>query len=629
VWLGEVVAFFCFLYLPLAGVHASTLNRSSEAVILSGGSFPAFIGTSIETGENALFLYAYDQALQTWRQIPFQWDQRDTSGSFFNPAGDEILGLDSNDELVFMALDAGDRALTSWIADLNSQTFLRYEIQITDPLEPSSVGWVYLYKSLTLQQTFEQDYVTYVPSQDPNTGEDFIESDVYKIGGNAKGIFGFLSLQPNPTVNLLDRQKIRGRTTLFGAFDEESDLGFVHVTAVDGPVRVIREITLELVNLLEVSLPLQYFRDSVVLEGNLSIPQEIKFLFFTIKVQEIRHSIDLSAAASGMEMFNPNNSSVPINGENDPNVNKQIDFLPDVNYVHITGDQGTIINLFEIPDTIGDTRQLYYKDQLDTNDPGDGDSYGDSGVLITGQDIDGEFPLALKLVFRGPNQPSSVASALADYEENPLTVSLMPQAIGAVPVELASFTAAADGNDVHLHWVTVTETDNFGFDVERKDAAEIAWQRIGFVHGAGTTSAPEDYDFYDLDLAPGAVEYRLKQIDTDGSFEYSQTVAVAIGLPGDFVLHQNYPNPFNPSTEIRYEIPARQHGDEAAPTELTVYNLLGEKVVTLVREQQPPGFYALSWDGLSGTGQRVASGVYLYVLRSGEFTASRKMLLVR
>lgn len=630
-WCGGVVLWFAVLACASrapAQNNANTLNRPYEAVILSGDRFAEFAGSSIAPGECVLFLYAFRAETQQWEQIPFQWDERDTSGSFFNPTGDEILGLDNNDELAFMAADAGDWAPTSWIPDPGSKDFIRYEIKLIDPLDPQKNGWVYLYKSLTDRKTFAADYVNYIASADPGTGEDFVESDVYKIGGNAEGIFAFLSLQPNPAVNLLDRQKIRGKTDFFllPDFDEDSDLTFVRVEAIDGAVRVIRQITLELAGLLEVSLPLQYFRHSVLLEGNLVIPTKIEVSIFEIKVKEIRHSIDLSAAAMGMELFNPNNAKVPIDGEDDPNVNKQIDFLPKVNYIHITGTQGTIIDLIKVPDGIGDNRELYYQDKTNIGDPGDGNAFGDAGVRITGNDIEGEFPLALKLVLLSGSQPVSVGSELALFEESPLSVELMPQASGTVPVELVSFSARVVDSEVVLEWVTASESNNFGFQVQRK-AGDGEWLRIGFVSGAGTTTETQRYTFRDAAAGPGVLFYRLKQLDTDGAFEYTQAVSVTFGVPEVFALAQNYPNPFNPTTEIRYQIPARDA--IARDTELAVYNLLGQKVRTLVREQQGPGFYSVTWDATDEAGIPLPSGVYAYQLRSGGFAAVKKMLLVR
>ncbi|MBK6914493.1 MAG: hypothetical protein IPH11_12910 [Ignavibacteriales bacterium] len=128
-----------------------------------------------------------------------------------------------------------------------------------------------------------------------------------------------------------------------------------------------------------------------------------------------------------------------------------------------------------------------------------------------------------------------------------------------VPVELTSFTATAERNSVSLNWQTVTETNNSGFKIERKQVGSPQssvsnqdWNQIAFIPGFGTTTEPKSYSFVDENLSAGKYQYRLKQIDFDGTFEYSNTVEVEINSPTEFSLGQNYPNPFNPTTKIKY-----------------------------------------------------------------------------
>lgn len=198
-----------------------------------------------------------------------------------------------------------------------------------------------------------------------------------------------------------------------------------------------------------------------------------------------------------------------------------------------------------------------------------------------------------------------------------------------VPVELSSFTASVDKDNVHLNWLTATEMNNFGFDIERRTNGKDDWTKIAFVSGNGTSVVPVHYEYYDLDLQPGSYEYRLKQIDLDGSFEYSGIVSTVVGLPETFTLHQNFPNPFNPATAIHYQIPFRKHDPGADNrTILRIYNLLGEEVRTLVAADQAPGFYKVIWDGKDNLGRRVTSGVYYYQLKSGNIIDTKKMVLV-
>jgi len=94
-------------------------------------------------------------------------------------------------------------------------------------------------------------------------------------------------------------------------------------------------------------------------------------------------------------------------------------------------------------------------------------------------------------------------------------------------------------------------------------------------------------------------------------------------LPVNFSLYQNYPNPFNPTTEIRFSVSKQTH------VSLEIYNLMGQKIATLMDAKKYPGRYAISWDGKNRNGCAVSSGVYFYRLQAGDFNATMKMLLIR
>lgn len=185
-----------------------------------------------------------------------------------------------------------------------------------------------------------------------------------------------------------------------------------------------------------------------------------------------------------------------------------------------------------------------------------------------------------------------------------------------VPVELTSFAAASDKNDVILTWNTATELNNQGFEIQRKITGEF--ERVGFVEGRGTTTESQNYLFRDKDLLSGNYTYRLKQTDFDGSFAYSDEVEIEISQPNVFYLGQNYPNPFNPSTNIKYSIPADGN------VTLKMYDILGEEVSTLVNEFQQAGTFDVVFDG-----SNLSSGVYYYQLTSGELTSTKKMMLTK
>ncbi len=190
-----------------------------------------------------------------------------------------------------------------------------------------------------------------------------------------------------------------------------------------------------------------------------------------------------------------------------------------------------------------------------------------------------------------------------------------------IPVELISFTAAAIGQEVRLTWATATETNNRGFQIEKSQNSEIEnqkWKRIGFVEGYGTSSEVHYYSFIDKNLEAGSYLYRLKQIDFDGSFEYSKAAEAEVSVLLKFYLEQNYPNPFNPVTIISYSIPAISF------VSLEIFNTLGQKVKTLVDQQQKAGSYRVNFNGY-----QLPGGMYIYRISNGTNSQSRKMLLLK
>ena len=122
-----------------------------------------------------------------------------------------------------------------------------------------------------------------------------------------------------------------------------------------------------------------------------------------------------------------------------------------------------------------------------------------------------------------------------------------------VPVELTSFTSSVSGNNVILQWTTATELNNLGFEVQRK-SLDSDYEVLGFISGAGTTTEPRTYFFTDSKIHNGQYVYRLKQMDFDGAFVYTDEILVEVDAPAEYALEQNYPNPFNPSTNINFSI---------------------------------------------------------------------------
>ena len=196
-----------------------------------------------------------------------------------------------------------------------------------------------------------------------------------------------------------------------------------------------------------------------------------------------------------------------------------------------------------------------------------------------------------------------------------------------LPVQFASISAVSDRLNVFLKWSTATETDNDRFEIERRMVADGAgiqhsdsasWQTIGSVDGMGTSTAPKVYTFNDKLNSSGRYSYRLRQINRDGSFMFSAAIEVVTKVPLSFSLAQNYPNPFNPTTTIKYDLP------EQVAVRLTVFDMLGREVRTLVSGLQEPGYYKVVLDA-----KGLSSGVYFYRLHAGEFVKVKRLVLLK
>ncbi len=203
---------------------------------------------------------------------------------------------------------------------------------------------------------------------------------------------------------------------------------------------------------------------------------------------------------------------------------------------------------------------------------------------------------------------------------------------GALPVELTTFTAFAKEKEVILNWETATEVNNYGFYVERSSLSasprQDGWEKIGFVEGHGNSNSPKTYSYLDNSVNSGKYEYRLKQVDIDGSFEYSETVEVNLEIPTEFKLAQNYPNPFNPVTTIKYSIPLLETLPETSSQNkhvlLKVFDVLGQEVATLVNKEQNAGTYEIEFDA-----SELNSGIYIYSLQTSQSVINRKMILMK
>lgn len=189
--------------------------------------------------------------------------------------------------------------------------------------------------------------------------------------------------------------------------------------------------------------------------------------------------------------------------------------------------------------------------------------------------------------------------------------------LDVIPVELVSFTAEQSASGILLKWSTASELNNSGFAIER--LSSNLWEEIGFVNGYGTTTSAKQYSFTDNSPLSGSIYYRLKQLDFDGSFTYSNEIEINFnGVVSDFVLEQNYPNPFNPSTKISWQSAAGSHQT------LKVFDVLGNEVAVLVDEFREAGNHRINFNA---TG--LASGIYYYTLTTGAVSQTKKMILMK
>lgn len=202
--------------------------------------------------------------------------------------------------------------------------------------------------------------------------------------------------------------------------------------------------------------------------------------------------------------------------------------------------------------------------------------------------------------------------------------------VAPLPVELTTFAASINDDIVTLNWATATEVDNYGFEVERQILKQVQndnnWETIGFVEGHGNSNSQKDYSYMDSNPISGRNRYRLKQIDTDGEFEYSEIVEVEVDIPIVFKLSQNFPNPFNPTTEINYSIPNVGTSGSISSTNvsLKIYDILGREVATLVNKKQTPGNYSVAFNA-----RQLSSGIYFYSIRTDVNASIKKMILLK
>ncbi|MDY0082542.1 MAG: YCF48-related protein [Ignavibacteriaceae bacterium] len=187
-----------------------------------------------------------------------------------------------------------------------------------------------------------------------------------------------------------------------------------------------------------------------------------------------------------------------------------------------------------------------------------------------------------------------------------------------IPVELISFTASVKNDNVLLEWITASEINNYGFEIQRALENGI-WEKISFIPGKGTTTNTSYYSFIDYNTINKKISYRLKQIDYNGEFEFSNVIEIEFDQPVMFSLHQNFPNPFNPSTQISFEIPFQ------SDVKIVLYDITGKELKTLISQHLEAGFYTVPL-----VAKDLSSGVYFYRMTSSSgYTAVKKLTIIK
>jgi len=280
--------------------------------------------------------------------------------------------------------------------------------------------------------------------------------------------------------------------------------------------------------------------------------------------------------------------------------------------------------------TSGGTPQISYNDVWNnaggnyTADGGGTSGPGPGDISADPQFID-DSNANYNLLFGSPCIDAGDPNSPLDPDGTRSDMGALPFDNGTIPVELAFFKGSVVDRQVFLEWQTESETNNFGFEVERQTSRN--WSTIGFIEGHGTTTILQKYLFIDkltnILADTNTIRYRIKQIDFDGSFSYSNEIEITIPIPSELQLDQNFPNPFNPITQIRYSIPKSDH------VKLKIYNIAGQEVKTIVDEFQPSGYYQISWDGTGKGGEIKSAGIYYAILTAGSFQKTIRMILLK
>jgi len=396
--------------------------------LFTGQSIRHFITAPVDQ----IFLYAYREQDNSWHQITFQVDELDGDKGYFNTSYNAVV--DTVDEFLFLVADAGDFAPTSsWIDDDDSKQYLRNQIEIINPDDPTDKCYVYVYRSATL--THDPNLPYYVKYIAPTTGvSDTVKALAYLEGHNVKGIPDVWRIADSTGkygIDILDRQKARAKGkysplpfTSISYNLNEDDLTVEELKYKRGPIRILREISYT-AKMSAFTINLGTFRYRYY-------PYRIVSLGSTKKLESkygaklIRQSFDLDSTAIGMIFNNPDNVDILVDGIADV-VEDTLYPSPVMNWNMFSGDDGTVLMLNEFTPPANASYQMYFHESLTdstgdgTDDTGDGKSFGDAGIIFRGNKISGSISIPYYNYFLPGSQNRQVGDTLAYQTQNRLT----------------------------------------------------------------------------------------------------------------------------------------------------------------------------------------------------------------
>jgi hypothetical protein len=435
------------LLLLIAAVHlpaqTKTLQRRYVPVVFKGVLLPL---ASFNSSEWRAFNYINGQ----WQPVPFQTDKV-TDGKYKHPWSGGLL--DGDDELVFMPQDLGDRAdATVWYYEQGGRSETRLELEFAEGLQPGRKGWIYLYKSA---QPEPAGYHSHIDAP-AGTAADTIVTPYYTLGHNRDGWIDYVTLAANPTLDLVDRLKLRlaGSSLLVGGSYAaiEDTLNKGECTPWPGAIRLLRDqrsklsIPKLLINDAPVDYQLTYYPYSMTLGVKDAQLQSDQYTVLA-GVKTLRQSLDLTPAAAGMKFYSENNrAGFVIDGAADA-ADATLQTQTGLHWVMASGEQGTLLLVLEMPAIGGGTTKLYYRDSQTggtndgTPDSGDKKSYGEMGLWAQ---ANSNSSLATQRITMGfsmyllpeRNRDAAFADSLFTWVKQPLSVSIIEQSAPPVGVAL-------------------------------------------------------------------------------------------------------------------------------------------------------------------------------------------------